>query len=56
MAFTTALVDADFERRRIAWQERGRSHEGVVRRRLIVSAIVVAAITIGALIAHVLLS
>ena len=56
MALTTAPVDADFERRWIAWQARGRADERVVRRRLIVSAIVVATIAIGALIAYGLLS
>ena len=56
MALTVERVDADFERRWTAWQERGRSHERVVRRRLIVSAIAVAAIAIGALIAYGLLS
>ena len=56
MAVTTALVDADFERRWTAGQERRRSPERVVRRQLIVSAIAVAVIAIAALIAYDLLS
>lgn len=55
MPIATESLDADFERRWIAWKARGVAHERAVRRRLGVWAIVIATIAIG-LIAYALLA
>ena len=55
MSLTVGL-DVDFERRWDAWMARGLAHERLVRRRFILSAIVVSASAIGAFIGYALFS
>lgn len=56
MPISAAPLDLDFERRWSAWMARGRALDRTVRRRLVLSASVMATIAIGVLIAYTLLS